>query len=497
MVWQANTDPKLTQELIDSGRSKYIWSILYHLPMAARVAALHAIGWTEQSQHVDLKTRLFVDVGRSLFSRKNDPSSVAQVQAMTLRERNIPRNTWISKYESPVPPETGAVDAVMGAIGSMVRMGPEVARLTTRPEYEPIGAEWTAYRPEGQGAGLPDISEEDKYKEMVKDVTDPTTILYFHGGAYMMLDPKSHRPFVKQLCKRTGGRGYNVRYRLSPQAVFPAALLDAFVSYLTLLYPPPGAFHEPVKAEHIVVCGDSAGGNLAMSLLQLLLELRRTNVRVPFHGEERDIPLPAGVACNSPWLDITHSYIPHGGDRPLKYDIAPAPEPSTGWMPETRPDHIWPADPPRCGFYAQDHLVAHPLVSMVGTRPEDWAGAPPIYMCTGWEHLGLEARVLARRIATETEVRVVFSEYEALPHCFALIFNGSAASGHCFDAWAGFISSCVSDPAEIRSKATRVKAKTLVEEDIEFEDVLDMSDEAARRIFEAQKNSPFQTLARL
>ena len=71
----------------------------------------------------------------------------------------------------------------------------------------------------------------------MKECKSPVTVLYFHGGAYYLLDPSTHRPTTKKLAKLTGGRCYSVRYRLAPQNPFPAALLDALVSYLTLLYP--------------------------------------------------------------------------------------------------------------------------------------------------------------------------------------------------------------------------------------------------------------------
>ncbi|KAJ3474649.1 hypothetical protein NLG97_g9749 [Lecanicillium saksenae] len=442
--------------------------------------------------------RLTTGVGRSVMSSMSGSSgvSVAEAQAMTLGPRAVPANTWISKYTSPPPPEIGAVDAVIGAVHSIVQLKPNVAQLTTAPEYVPVEAEWTAYRPGAGKTPLPDISEKDKYTAMLEDVTDPTTIMYLHGGGYTMLDPQSHRPFVKQLCKRTGGRLYSVRYRLSPQAVFPAALLDAFVSYLTLLYPPPGAYHTPVKPEHLVIAGESAGGNLTMSLLQLLLELRRTNVRVAWFGEDHEIPLPAGAACNSPWLDVTHSFIPHSGSKPLKYDILWEPDPEGSWQKNPCPDHIWPANPPRRNYYAEDHLVMHPLVSIIGTRPADWAGAPPIYICAGWEQLGMESRVFARRIATQTKVPIVFEEYAAMPHCFAMILPKTPAAAHCYDKWASFMKRCVNEPGTITSKATRIRPRTLAEEDIDFEKLTKLSDEECRKIFELQ-NSPHKVASRL
>ena len=100
------------------------------------------------------------------------------------------------------------------------------------------------------------MSERERYDEMMKEVTSPATVLYFHGGAYWLMDPSTHRPLTQKLAKLTGGRVYSVRYRLSPKHAFPAALIDGLVSYLALLFPPEDAFHTAVRAEDVVFSGD-------------------------------------------------------------------------------------------------------------------------------------------------------------------------------------------------------------------------------------------------
>ena len=84
--------------------------------------------------------------------------------------------------------------------------------------------------------------------------------------------------------ENTGGRCVAFRYHLAPQNPFPAALLDALVAYLTLLHPPSSAFPFPVSASSIVFVGDSAGANLALSLLQVVLFAQRSCLSVPFNG---------------------------------------------------------------------------------------------------------------------------------------------------------------------------------------------------------------------
>lgn len=135
---------------------------------------------------------------------------------------------------------------------------PSVKEAITRiPPFAHVEAEWTGYRAAAsKREPLPNISEVAKYNEMVKECQEPTTVLYLHGGAYYLCDPATHRRPVRKLAQLTKGRCYSVRYRLAPQNPFPSALLDALVSYFTLLYPPPDAFHEAVKPEHIVFAGD-------------------------------------------------------------------------------------------------------------------------------------------------------------------------------------------------------------------------------------------------
>lgn len=219
-------------------------------------------------------------------------------------------------------------------------------------ELLPVTGEWTGYRA-GVKKDAPElnISEAEKYTEMMKEVTAPTTVLYFHGGAYYLLDPATYRPTAKKLAKLTKSRVFDCHCRLAPQNPFPAALLDALVSYFSLLYPPPGAFHSAVEARHIIFAGDSAGANLSAVLLQALLEFRRRGLRVVWNGEARDVSLPVGVALCSPWADITAStpscstngvrdYLPAMGDGVARREITPC--------------GIWTADPPRNNLCAED-----------------------------------------------------------------------------------------------------------------------------------------------
>ena len=153
------------------------------------------------------------------------------------------------------------------------------------------------------------------------------------------------------------GRCFLPRYRLAPQGPFPAAVIDALVSYLFLLYPPPGAFHSPVPASKIVLAGDSAGGGLSFALTQLLLHLNRTSEptsRAPFkllwQGEQRPVPLPGGVVGVSSWVDVSRCLgdikLPNGErgseEERVAWDYLPTPGVTGGFEFGRSP--AWPKD---------------------------------------------------------------------------------------------------------------------------------------------------------
>lgn len=227
-------------------------------------------------------------------------------------------------------------------------------------------------------------------------------------------------------------------------------------------------------------------------MLRLILELNRRDIRVQWYGKEREVPIPAGVAGNSPWLDLTHSLVTYGGEKSVEFDYIPSPQGGASWVKNVEECAIWPPKPPRKNFYANDHLLAHPLVSPVVNT--DWTGCPPIYMCCGWEILGSEARYFAKRMQKSGHT-VVFEEYEAMPHCFAMVLPKIAEAKRCMKGWTDFIKNAVDAPSDIQSKAVCVKAKTGKEEPLRFEELIDCDEKEIQSMVEI--NASRQVVAKL
>jgi acetyl esterase/lipase len=119
-----------------------------------------------------------------------------------------------------------------------------------------------------------------------KDEIARGAILYLHGGGYTCGDIEYAKGFGSVLAAECGVKVFCPAYRLAPENKYPAALDDALTSYEYLL-------SKGYEHNHIVICGESAGGGLAYSLCLKLKDTQR--------------PLPAGIIAISPWTDLTSS----------------------------------------------------------------------------------------------------------------------------------------------------------------------------------------------
>lgn len=86
------------------------------------------------------------------------------------------------------------------------------------------------------------------------------TLVYFHGGGWVVGDLESHEAHAIRLANRAGVVVLNVAYRLAPEHQFPAAVDDAEAAmrWAAANLSELGGTDKP-----LAVGGDSAGGNLA------------------------------------------------------------------------------------------------------------------------------------------------------------------------------------------------------------------------------------------
>lgn len=138
-------------------------------------------------------------------------------------------------------------------------------------------------------AVISDLMIEDMHAEWVmveRAHLKKYVILYCHGGGYSTGSSLYARSITTKLANSTSMDVLSFDYRLAPENPYPAATEDAMKAWNYLMLCGYGA-------RDVIVAGDSAGGNLALSLVhKLRLENRR---------------LPRGLILLSPWTDLTCS----------------------------------------------------------------------------------------------------------------------------------------------------------------------------------------------
>ncbi|MEQ9089094.1 MAG: alpha/beta hydrolase [Alphaproteobacteria bacterium] len=206
------------------------------------------------------------------------------------------------------------------------------------------------------------------------------TVLYLHGGGYVLGSAETHRPITEALAGQADARIIAPDYRLAPEHKFPAAVEDAVRVYRWLLA-------EGTAPADIAVAGDSAGGGLAFALC---LALR-----------DRDIDLPGAVVGLSPWTDLTGS-----GDS-VK---------SNAWSdPMLKPDGI---ENLATTYLAPGEDRTTPLASPLFGK---FNGFPPTLIHVGSSEILLDDSTRLAEKLIEAGVEVELDIWDGMPHVWHLM----------------------------------------------------------------------------
>lgn len=111
-------------------------------------------------------------------------------------------------------------------------------------------------------------------------------LMYIHGGGFVGGSPAARRAFTGYVVNKLGYNVYSVEYRLAPEYPFPCGSEDCLKAYKTLV--------EKHGAKNICLIGESAGGNLVLS--------------VALQAKAQGIELPACIVVFSPTLQYTRIF---------------------------------------------------------------------------------------------------------------------------------------------------------------------------------------------
>ena len=200
------------------------------------------------------------------------------------------------------------------------------------------------------------------------------TLLYIHGGAFVIGSPTDYRSLTGEMGRAAGVRTVSLDYRLAPEHPFPAAVDDCVATYRALLE----AGNKPAD---IALAGDSAGGGLVISTLVA--------------ARDAGLPMPAAALVISPWVDLACT----GGTMQTKQ----AEDPSI-----TREGLQAMA-----ALYLQGKPLSTPLASPLYA---DLRGLPPLFVQVGSAELLLDDAVRLVGAAGAAGVPVHLSIWPNMPH---------------------------------------------------------------------------------
>jgi monoterpene epsilon-lactone hydrolase len=205
------------------------------------------------------------------------------------------------------------------------------------------------------------------------------TLLYLHGGAWVVHLPATYLRLAGELSALTGMRVLLVDYRLAPEHPFPAAIDDCLAAYRWLI-------DNHYAQRPLALAGDSAGGNL--SLITLM------------RARDAGLKLPDCTVLISPATDITFSgpSVQYNADADVMFTLGAG---------DLLPD-----------LYCPGQLRTNPLISPLFG---DWAGLPPLLFHAGSTEMLLDDSVRAHDRANQAGTPAEIKVFIDLPHVFHVI----------------------------------------------------------------------------
>src|SRR5712675_534865 len=223
-------------------------------------------------------------------------------------------------------------------------------------------------------------------------------IIHVHGGWFNFGSARAYQNLVGHIASRAGADAFIPDYRLAPEHLFPAAIMDVEACYR-------GLVDKGIKK--IAVTGDSAGGNLALVLLSIACGQ-------PYKGDLA----PVGGVAISPVTDLA----------------------LTGESYESRAD----ADPyftksQAAGLVASYLGHADPNDPLASPVYGDLSGLPPIRVHVGDDEVLLDdsRRYVERAVAAGVDAEL--DVWMGMPHGFVTGIGQFEAARQSLDAIGAFL----------------------------------------------------------
>uniref|UniRef100_A0A8C8B708 Alpha/beta hydrolase fold-3 domain-containing protein n=1 Tax=Otus sunia TaxID=257818 RepID=A0A8C8B708_9STRI len=105
------------------------------------------------------------------------------------------------------------------------------------------------------------------YQPKVPSASQRRGVMFFHGGGWVFGSLETHEKLCRSIARESESVVVSVGYRLAPENKYPAAYEDCLNATIHFM---KNVEHYGVDPARIIVCGDSAGGNLVAAVSQTL-----------------------------------------------------------------------------------------------------------------------------------------------------------------------------------------------------------------------------------
>ena len=135
-------------------------------------------------------------------------------------------------------------------------------------------------------------------------VRHTNVVLDIPGGGFVAMDPRTNDDKLFAWSGKTGLPVLSLDYKKAPEFPYPYALDECFDVYSTLIATKGRCIGMSGETRpHIVMTGDSAGGNLATAVTLMILQSRKLNER-ELRSSDDLLPVPDGLVLLYPSLDM-------------------------------------------------------------------------------------------------------------------------------------------------------------------------------------------------
>jgi monoterpene epsilon-lactone hydrolase len=230
------------------------------------------------------------------------------------------------------------------------------------------------------------------------DALPDAAILHLHGGWFNLGSAAAYRHLVGHIARSAGATAFIPDYRLAPEYPFPAAIEDAQSTFR-------GLAKRGIR--RIAVTGDSAGGNLALSLVSLVAD-----------GEASAV-YPLGVVAFSPITDLAMT--------------------GSSWQTRAEADPLFVRE--QAEGLIQAYLTGHdPKDPVASPLYGNFVGLPPIRVQVGEDEVLLDdsLRLVERAIAAGIDASV--DVWQGMPHGFLGTIGRTQAAASALSAIGDFLS---------------------------------------------------------